>query len=380
MSKPPRQSLIEHLSEVPDPRMTRTQRHELLDILVIALCAVIGGADHWTEVVEFGQAKQQWFAGFLKLPNGIPSHDTFARVFRLINTEALEQTCHQWLRGVAGRVQGVVAIDGKSVRGARDGKKHPLHIVSAWSSQNSMLLGQVRTAEKSNEITAIPELLKLLDIQGCIVTIDAMGCQKTIAKEIISSGADYVLGLKTNHRHLCLSVASWFNKSLTNGFIKQAHSHYLEAAGPSSHGRIETREHWVVEVPAHLQRAATPWVGLKTVAMVRRTRQVGDKISTEDSYYLSSLSLSTGAQALAKAVRSHWAVENELHWSLDVGFREDDCQVRKDNAPANLACVRRMALTQLKLETGKKLGIQGKRRRAGWDSAYLETVLRMGEI
>lgn len=380
MSKPERQSLIEHLSEVPDPRMARTQRHELLDILVIALCAVIGGADHWTEVVEFGQAKRQWFAGFLKLPNGIPSHDTFARVFRLINTEALEHTCQQWLSSVAGRVQGVVAIDGKSVRGAREGKKHPLHIVSAWSSQNSMLLGQVRTAEKSNEITAIPELLKLLDIEGCIVTIDAMGCQKAIAKDIIETGADYVLGLKINHRHLCLSVASWFDKSLANGFVEQACSHYLEASGPSSHGRIERREHWVTEVPAHLERAAAPWVGLKTVALVRRTRQVGDKISTEDSYYLSSLSLSAGAQALAKAVRSHWSVENELHWSLDVGFREDACQVRKDNAPANLACVRRMALTQLKQETGKKLGIQGKRRRAGWDSEYLETVLRMGQI
>ncbi len=380
MSKPARLSLIEHLSGVPDPRMVRTQRHELLDILVIALCAVIGGADHWTEVVEFGQAKQQWFAGFLKLPNGIPSHDTFARVFRLINTEALEQTCHRWLRNVAGRVQGVVAIDGKSVRGARDGKKHPLHIVSAWSSHNSMLLGQVRTAEKSNEITAIPELLKLLDIEGCIVTIDAMGCQKAIAKDIIGSGADYVLGLKTNHRHLCLNVASWFDKSLANGFARQAYSHHLDAAGPNSHGRIERREHWVVEVPAYLKRAAAPWTGLKTVAMVRRTRQVGDKISTEDSYYLSSLSLSAGAQVLAKAVRSHWAVENELHWSLDVGFREDACQVRKDNAPANLACIRRIALTQLKQEPSKKLGIQGKRRRAGWDSRYLESVLGMGEI
>ena len=380
MTKPARQSLIEHLGEVPDPRMTRTQRHELLDILVIALCAVIGGADHWTEVVEFGQAKQQWFAGFFKLPNGIPSHDTFARVFRLINTEALERTCHQWLRSVGGRIQGVVAIDGKSVRGARDGKKHPLHIVSAWSSQNSMLLGQIRTAEKSNEITAIPELLKLLEIQGCIVTIDAMGCQKAIAKNIIEAGADYVLGLKTNHRHLCLSVASWFDKSLANGFVNQAYSHHMDPTGPSSHGRIERREHWVVQVPAHLKRAAAPWASLKTVALVRRTRQVGDKISTEDSYYLRSLSLSAGAKALAKAVRSHWAVENELHWSLDVGFREDDCQVRKDNAPANLACVRRIALTQLKQETGKKLGIQGKRRRAGWDTQYLETVLRMGEI
>lgn len=378
MTERQRVSLMEYFSEVPDPRVLRTQRHELLDIFAMALCAVIGGADHWTEVVEFAQARRQWFATFLELPNGIPSHDTFARVFRLVDAAALDKACNQWLSSVAGRVQGVVAIDGKSVRGSRDGKEHPLHIVSAWASQASLLLGQVRTAKKSNEITAIPELLKLLSIQGCIVTIDAMGCQKSIAKDIIEAKADYVLSLKTNHRHLCLQVASWFEASLADGFTKQAHSHYLEPAGPSSHGRIEQREHWVVEVPRHLKRAAAAWPGLQTVAMVRRQRQAGDTTSVEDSYYLSSLALSTGAQVLAKAVRSHWAVENELHWSLDVGFREDACQVRKDNAPANLACIRRIALTQLKQEKGKKLGIQGKRRRAGWDTDYLETVLSMG--
>ena len=369
-------SLMDHLGEVADPRMLRTQRHELLDILAVALCAVIGGADHWPEVVEFGESKLAWFATFLKLPNGIASHDTFARVFRLIDTDALEQACHQWLASLVGRVQGVVAIDGKSVRGSRDGKRHPLHIVSAWASHHGLLLGQVRTAEKSNEITAIPELLKLLSIQGCIVTIDAMGCQKAIAREIITSQADYVLSLKTNHRHLCLGVAAWFDKSLADGFDKQAHSHYLEPAGPSSHGRIERREHWLVGVPEHLKRATKAWAGLQTIAMVRRQRQTGDCLSSEDSYYLSSVPLSTGAEVIAHAVRRHWAVENELHWSLDVGFREDACQVRKDNAPANFACLRRMALTQLKRETTKKLGIQGKRRRAGWDQVYMETVLR----
>lgn len=373
-------SLMEHLAQVPDPRMARTRRHELMDILAIALCAVIGGADHWTEVVEFAQARQGWFATFLRLPGGIPSHDTFARVFRLINPQTLEQICQQWLQSVAGRVKGVVAIDGKSVRGARDGKGHPLHIVSAWSSQSSMLLGQVRTAQKSNEIAAIPELLKLLSIQGCIVTIDAMGCQKAIAGDIIAAQADYVLGLKANHRHIYLQMVSWFDKSLAEDFAKQAHDHHLEPAVASGHGRIEQREHWVVQVPKHMKRAAGAWPGLKTVAMVRRTRQVGDKTSVEDSYYLSSLPLAAGAPALARAVRSHWAVENELHWCLDVGFREDECQVRKDHAPANLACLRRLALTQLKQESGKKLGIQGKRRRAGWDTNYLETVLRMGSI
>ncbi len=373
-------TLMEHFSQVPDPRMARTRRHELLDILVMALCAVIGGADHWTEVVEFAQARQSWFATFLNLTNGIPSHDTFARVFRLLDAQALEQACQRWLSGVAGRVEGVVAIDGKSVRGARDGKKHPLHIVSAWASEQSLLLGQVRVSEKSNEITAIPELLKLLSIQGCIVTIDAMGCQKAIAQNIIEAQADYVLSLKANHRHLCLSVAACFKASLADGFAGQAHSHHLERAGAPRHGRSEQREHWVVEVPVHLLKACAPWQGLRTVAMVRRTRQVGEKVSCEDSYYLSSLPLSAGAQALARAVRSHWAVENELHWSLDVSLREDACQVRKDNAPANLACLRRLALAQLKQESSKKLGIQGKRRRAGWDMDYMQTVLNVHSV
>lgn len=376
-------SLMDHLGQVPDPRVTRTQRHELLDILTIALCAVIGGADHWTEVVEFGQARQAWFASFLKLPNGIASHDTFARVFRLLDTQALERACHQWLATLVGRVKGVVAIDGKSLRGARDGKKHPLHIVSAWASEHRMLLGQVRTGEKSNEITAIPELLKLLSIEGCIVTIDAMGCQKAIAKSIIASKADYVLSLKGNHRHLCAGVQKWFEKGLgsqpeggqASGFGSHTCKHYLQPE-QSGHGRLETREHWLTTVPRHLSRATQSWPGLQTLAMVRRRRQVDGQTSVEDSYYISSVPLSAGAQVIAHAVRSHWAVENELHWSLDVGFREDACQVRKDNAPANLACIRRIALMQLKQESTKKLGIQGKRRRAGWDTDYLHTVLR----
>lgn len=372
-------SLMEYFGEVPDPRMLRTQRHELLDILAVALCAVIGGADHWTEVVEFGQSKLAWFSTFLKLPNGIASHDTFARVFRLIDTPALENACHRWLASLVGRIEGVVAIDGKSVRGSRDGKKHPLHIVSAWASEHSVLLGQVRTADKSNEITAIPELLRLLSIEGCIVTIDAMGCQKSIARDIMASGADYVLSLKNNHPHLCLSVAAWFEQGLADGSGKQACSYRLEPA-QSGHGRIEQREHWVTTLPGYLQRATKAWEGLQTIAMVRRQRHIGGKISSEDSYYLSSLPMSAGAEAIARAARSHWAVENQLHWSLDVGFREDACQVRKDNAPANFACIRRMALTQLKQETTKKLGIQGKRRRAGWDVAYMQTVLKMDSI
>ena len=387
-------SLLDCLGEVPDPRMRRTQRHELMDILAVTLCAVIGGADHWTEVVEFGQSKLAWFKGFLKLPNGIASHDTYARVFRLLDAAELERVCQRWLDSLAGRVQGVVAIDGKSVRGANNSNgnsngngngngngnsaAHPLHIVSAWASEQGLLLGQVRTAEKSNEITAIPELLRLLSIEGCIVTIDAMGCHKSITQAITERQADYVLSLKGNHRHLHLGTARWFASSLANGFKGQAHSCYAEPQAPTRHGRIESRTYWAVEVPECLLRATKSWSGLQTLVMVQRWRQVKGKAQVQQTthYFISSLPVSAGAEQIAKAQRSHWSVENALHWSLDVAFREDACQVRRDNAPANLACLRRMALTQLKQEKTKKLGLQGKRRRAGWDDAYMETVLQ----
>jgi predicted transposase YbfD/YdcC len=380
MSEKARLSLLEHFAEVPDPRMMRTRRHGLLEMLAMSVCATIGGADCWTEVVSFARARRGWFETFLELPNGIPSHDTFARVFRLLDADALEAACVQWLRGVAGAVDGVVAIDGKSVRGSADGDKHPLHVVSAWAAQRGLLLGQVRTQEKSNEITAIPALLKLLSVKGCIVTIDAMGCQKAIAGEIRKAEADYVLSLKANHPTLHNDVSLLMQVCVDNGFVNRAHAHHVSEEGKCVHGRVERREHWVIEVPEYLRKKAAQWPGLQTLAMVRRHRQVGDKCSVEDSYYLSSLALSAGAQVVADAVRSHWAVENALHWSLDVGFREDASQVCKDNAPANLAVIRRIALTQIKQDKTLKLGVQGKRRTAGWDLDYLETVLGMVRI
>jgi predicted transposase YbfD/YdcC len=346
--------------------------------LAIALCATIGGADDWVEVVQFGKAKQAWFATFLELPNGIASHDTFSRVFQRIDSTVLESVCIEWLQSIAGQIQGVVAIDGKTLRGSKDGTQSPLHIVSAWACNNSMLLGQVQTDKKSNEITAIPALLKLLSIQGCIVTIDAMGCQKAITQAITEAQADYVLSLKSNHPYLHRQVTSWFTQSLGSDFSEQRHSYCVHHADTNNHGRIESREHWVVEVPEHLKRATKYWSKLRTIAMVRRTRQVGDKSSEETHYYISSLPLSAGAQIVATAIRSHWAVENALHWSLDVSFREDACRVRKDEGPANLACMRRVALTQLKAETSLKVGIKTKRSRAGWDPAYMQKVLDLG--
>lgn len=384
MSQRPGISLMEHLKKVPDPRVKRTQRHELMDILVIALCAIIAGADDWVGVVQFGKSKRKWFSTFLKLPNGIASHDTFGRVFQIIDSKVLETVCIEWLQSIAGQVQGVVAIDGKTLcgsRGARNGSS-ALHIVSAWACQSSLLLGQVQTDKKSNEITAIPQLLRLLSIKGCIVTIDAMGCQKSITKEIVASQADYVLTLKENHRYLYRQVALWFDKSSANGFAAQAHSHYSESADTNNHGRTESRECWLVEVPEYLQRATKHWAKLQTLAMVRRKRQAGDKgkISEETHYYISSLPLSAGAQTIAKAIRSHWAVENELHWSLDVGFGEDACRVREGQGPVNLACLRRVALSQLKRETSLKVGLKNKRSRAGWDTAYLQQVLAAGVL
>jgi predicted transposase YbfD/YdcC len=373
-------SLIEHLKKVPDPRVERGRRHKLMDLLVIALCATLGGADDWVEIVQFGQAKKDWFATFLELHNGIASHDTFGRVFQILDSKMLEQVCMQWLQSIAGQIEGVVAIDGKSLRGSRNGKQSPLHIVSAWACQNSMLLGQVQTDKKSNEITAIPALLKLLSLKGCIVTIDAMGCQKAITQAIIDSEADYVLNLKSNHPYLHRQVASWFQKNRDTGFDQQTYSYSLEHAQTNNHGRIESREHWLMEVPEYLRRATKSWTKLQTIAMVRRTRQVGDKTSEETHYYISSLPLSAGAKSIAKAIRSHWAVENELHWSLDVAFSEDASQTRKGEGPANLACIRRLALTQLKREKSLKVGLKNKRSRAGWDPAYMETVLRNGVL
>ena len=375
---------MERLKKVPDPRVQRSQRHKLMDILVIALCATIAGANDWVGVVQFGKARRDWLSTFLELPNGIASHDTFGRIFQIIDSQALERVCIEWLQSIAGQVQGVLAIDGKTLcgsRGARNGAS-PLHVVSAWACQNSLLLGQVQTDKKSNEITAIPQLLKLLSIKGCIVTIDAMGCQKAITQEIIASQADYVLTLKGNHPYLYRQVALWFEKSSASGLAGQAHSYHSESAEINNHGRTESRECWLQEVPEHLKRATKSWAHLQTLVMVRRTRQVAgkDKNSDETHYYISSLPASAGAQRIAQAIRSHWAVENELHWSLDVGFGEDACRVREGHGPANLACIRRIALSQLKRETGLKVGLKNKRCRAGWDTGYLDQVLAAGVL
>ena len=364
-------SLLEHLQCVPDPRVQRTRRHDLIDLLTIALCATVGGADNWVEVAQFGQAHRDWFARFLRLPSGIASHDTFARVFRRLNPEALERACLAWLRAASGRVQGVVAIDGKALRGVQaPGSGQALTMVSAWAADMQMLLGQRRVDGKSNEITAIPHLLDLLDVQGCTVTIDAMGCQKAIARQIVEKGADYVLSLKGNHRHMhevCKKHFAQASPTAPEQVHRDAHS---------GHGRTEQRQYWVSAVPAPLERAANAWEQLECIVRVVRTRQVGSKEASEHtSYYVSSLPAHTPAKVLAHSIRAHWSVENHLHWSLDVAFREDECRTQKGHGPHNQALLRRMALQMLKCEGSLKVGLQSKRRRAGWDLAYLARVI-----
>lgn len=364
-------SLLQHLQCVPDPRVQRTRRHDLIDLLTIALCATLGGADNWVEVAQFGQAHHTWFARFLRLPSGIASHDTFARVFRRLNADALEQACLEWLRAAAGRVQGVVAIDGKALRGAQaPGSSKALTMVSAWAADMQVLLGQRKVDGKSNEITAIPQLLDMLDVQGCIVTIDAMGCQKTIARQIVQKKADYVLSLKGNHRHMHEVCKKHFAQATATAPEQVYQDEQL------GHGRSEQRHYWVCAVPAALQRAAKEWAHLQCIVRVQRTRQVGSKGASEHtSYYLSSLPAHTPAAVLAHSIRAHWSVENHLHWSLDVAFREDGCRTHKDHAPHNQALLRRMALQLLKAESTLKVGLQSKRRRAGWDVAYLAKVM-----
>ena len=366
-------SLLQYLQNIPDPRVQRTRRHELQSILVVALCATIAGADNCVEMAEFGQQYQDWFERLVPLPSGIASHDTFARVFRLLDANELELACQQWLAQVAGRGLGTVAIDGISVRGSSKGDaRRPLHMVSAWAADMGLLLGQCKVDGKSNEITAIPELLRLLHLKGCIVTIDAIGCQKSIAQQLHEHGADYVLSLKGNQRHMHAVVQKHFEVQASQEPPDE--NTYTERS--SGHGRQELRSYRLSPVPEALQRAAVHWPGLASVVQVTRQRQqTGSPASEEVSYYLSSLAAHTPAQVLAHSIRSHWAVENQLHWSLDVAMREDAAQSYKDQGPHNQTLLRRMALQVLKSDTSVKVGVQAKRKRAGWDVGYLAHVL-----
>lgn len=364
---------IERLERIEDPRQLRGRRHLLADVLVIALCAVICGADGWQAMAAFGRAKRKWFKSFLSLPYGIPSRQTFERIFATLRPEALEGCLGEWVEALRREQEHQVAIDGKSLRGSFDraNQQAAIHMVSAWSSANELVLGQLATEVKSNEITAIPQLLKLLDIAGATVTIDAMGCQKDIADQIVEQGGDYVLAVKDNQPTLHEEVGLLMDDTIATPRPDVPLYFHQEVDG--DHGRIETRRTWVTPAVDWYEDRGQ-WTGLRSFAAVECEREVNGKTTIERRYFISSLD-GRDAAAIAKAVRNHWHIENKLHWLLDMGFREDACRIRKGHGAENFSRLRRMALILLQREKSEKLGIANKRLMAGWDPDYLLKIL-----
>ena len=376
MKPPVGQSLREHFASLPDPRVERTKRHDLLDIITIALCAVICGADTWVDVELFGRAKLGWLRTFLALPNGIPSHDTFGRVFARLDPRRFEACFLAWVQTIVTRTDGeIVAIDGKTLRRSHDraAGTAALDLVSAWAESNRLVLGQLAVPDGSNEIPTIPALLETLAVEGCIVTIDAIGCQTAITQAIIDQGADYVIALKANQGTLYDAVETYFADARASGFRDLPHDHCRTVE--KGHGRLETRRYWTVSDPTLLAylNPTGAWAALHCVGMVERERHVGTETTCETKYYISSLD--GQAPPFAQAVRSHWGIENRLHWVLDIAFREDDSRVRIGHAPETFAVLRHIALNLLRRESTARCGMKAKRLKAAWDETYLRRVL-----
>lgn len=366
-------SLTGCFAHIKDPRVERTKLHLLEDILALTICAVICGADTFVAVEQFGRAKHEWLKGFLKLPNGIPSHDTIGDVLARIDPKAFEQGFLDWVRGIAELTEGeVVAIDGKHLRRSYDrhSNKAAIKMVGAWAAENHLILGQVKIDDNANEISTIPKLLSVLDVTGCIVTIDAVGCQRAIAEQIRDQGADYVLSLKDNQEGLHDEVAYLFKRLAEQDYRGCDRHQTLDG----EHGRIEQRRGYALEIADRGLLDTEGWADLRSVLLVESERSLGAKTSLEQRLFITSLA--ADAQRLMQAVRCHWHIENRMHWVLDVAFSEDASRIRKDHAPENMATVRRMALNLLRQEKSLKVGIANKRLRAGWDEAYLRKIIQ----
>lgn len=359
-----------------DPRVVGRSGHKLIDILVIGICTVICGGDDYPSMEEFGKSKEGWFRTLLELPNGIPSHDTFWRVFSALDPEQFQHCFLSWMNAVSSMSGGeIIALDGKQLRRSHDKEdgKAAIHMVSAWATTNRLVLGQVKVDEKSNEITAIPELLRRLDINGCLITVDAMGCQVDIAELVIEQGGDYLFALKGNQSNLHEDVVLLFDDLEESDYTAYTYSH--DKTVDKDHGRIEVRQCWTISDPQLIDclRGADRFCNLQTVARVRSERYVNDDHSVEDRFFIGSAT--TRASEALRATRTHWQVENSLHWVLDIAFREDECRIRKGNGAQNFAILRHIALNALKQETTAKVGIKNRRLKAGWDEAYLLKVL-----
>jgi predicted transposase YbfD/YdcC len=372
MSRTKSARMQDHFADLTDPRR-REVTYPLINVVVIAICAVICGADDFVSIAEFGRLKRDWFAKFLDLKNGIPSHDRFNAIFAALKPAEFEKCLLSWIADLHEISSGqLIAIDGKTVRRSFDAasSKAAIHMVSAWATANHISLGQVVVDAKSNEITAIPKLLEILELSGALVTIDAMGCQTEIAEKIVAADADYCLAVKGNQPTLHQGVVDFFDDHLEDDFARtQVRRHQTKEKG---HGREEQRFYLICPVPGALPDRAR-WAGLKAIGMTINNTQRDGKDCTEVRYYI--LSKYVSARRFAEAVRGHWSIENRLHWQLDVSFQEDQCRIRQGHADANFSILRRTALSLLKNERTSKVGIKNKRLNAGWNEDYLEKVL-----
>jgi predicted transposase YbfD/YdcC len=377
MADPMNASIVEHFRTLEDPRIARTKKHTLLDILVIALCTLLTGGEGFQDMELFGKSKRAWLQTFLALPHGIPSHDTFGRVFARLHPRRFQECFLSWTQAVAQLTQGaLISLDGKTVKASFDRAtaSSPLHMLSAWCSDNGgLVMGQTKIDHKSNEITAIPELLQLLAIKGCIVTIDAMGCQTAIAAQIMDQGGDYLLALKGNHKKAYMAVQQHFHQDIEHNFAWRDAQNFFDAFD-DSHGRLVRRRVWSMTDLAPLP-ALEKWPGLQSVIAVEtiRTAHQHAPVTSDYRFYLSSLERS--ADTFAMMVRQHWHIENTLHWSLDVTFNEDHSRIRKDHAAENIASLRRVALNLLRQEPSRLISLRQKRLLCSLDDSYLLTVL-----